>query len=80
MTGIRFHCPTCNKGVDIPPRGLLLAAGDDDTSWYAFQCPVCSGIVDKPATRCMVSMLVWSGGSPTTVGRRSPGRDTSGPR
>jgi len=66
MTVIRANCPRCGE-VDLGPREvtLTIASGGQGSS-YAFTCPGCSEIVEKPADRKTVAILVSAGVDPGT--------------
>jgi hypothetical protein len=73
MTVIRTNCPRCGE-VDLGPKQVTLAiASGGQGSTYAFTCPGCDEIVEKPADRKTVAILVSAGVDPGTSGTEESG-------
>jgi hypothetical protein len=64
MTVIRTNCPRCGE-IDLEPGDvtLTIASGGQGSS-YAFACPGCDDIVEKPADRKTVAILISAGVDP----------------
>ncbi|CAN5791705.1 MAG: hypothetical protein M3R09_05600 [Actinomycetota bacterium] len=64
MTTIKATCPSCGE-VGLTPDEIELRVAEHGaaTSYYAFSCPSCQGVVRKPADERVVRLLV-SGGVP----------------
>lgn len=60
MPTVRTTCPGCNgREVDLMSDDiLLLFRGDDEEGTYAFVCPQCGELQDKPAPRRLAQVLI----------------------
>ncbi len=71
MTTIRVNCPECGT-VELTPELIRLtvvrtpAELVGPSSHYAFECPGCTQVVEKPADE-RVAELLTTGGVPTAV-------------
>ena len=66
MTTIRATCPTCGE-VELTPDDIeLRVCTHAPASYYQFECPLCSEVVQKPADDRVVQLLI-SGGVSATV-------------
>lgn len=61
MTTIKATCPTCGEVELTPPDIRLVVASHAPLSYYAFECPICSEHVRKPADDHVVSLLISGG-------------------
>jgi hypothetical protein len=61
MTTIRTTCPHCGA-VEMGVDAVVLSIRDTSgTGIYRFLCPACSDLVEKPADRNIVAVLVSAG-------------------
>lgn len=66
MTTIRATCPTCGE-VELTPDDIeLRVCTHAPASYYQFECPLCSDVIQKPADDRVVQLLI-SGGVSATV-------------
>jgi hypothetical protein len=66
VTTIRATCPTCGE-VELTPDDIeLRVCTHAPASYYQFDCPLCTTLVQKPADDRVVQLLI-SGGVPATV-------------
>ncbi|HLI55768.1 MAG TPA: hypothetical protein VKY26_01925, partial [Actinomycetota bacterium] len=68
MVIIKTTCPSCGE-VDLTAEKvqLRIAIGGTGSS-YAFDCPVCSDRIRKPADSRVVQLLIQGGIAPEVVG------------
>jgi predicted RNA-binding Zn-ribbon protein involved in translation (DUF1610 family) len=61
MTTIRTTCPRCGE-VDMSPESILLSIRDRaGEGSYRFSCPTCMDMIEKPADRKVVALLLSAG-------------------
>jgi hypothetical protein len=61
VTTIRASCPTCGD-VELTIRDVTVrVCSADDRGTYAFRCPACALVVNKPAERRIIDLLVTAG-------------------
>jgi hypothetical protein len=62
MTTVRTLCPNCDHEVDVrSPEILLMARDDEEEGTYAFLCPDCETLQDKPAPKKITLLLIAAG-------------------
>ena len=61
MTTIRATCPDCGE-VEMEAQAITLSVRETDGEGsYSFTCPSCSNLVEKPADRKVVMLLLSAG-------------------
>ena len=61
MTTIRATCPDCGE-VEMEAHSIQLNVREEEGEGsYSFTCPVCSNLVEKPADRKVVMLLLSAG-------------------
>jgi hypothetical protein len=58
---VRASCPTCGDVELTTPEVQVQVCTDTDQGTYSFVCPSCRLIVNKPAERRVVDLLVAAG-------------------
>lgn len=67
MTTIRAKCPTCGH-VELAANEIsLLLHSSGDRGGFGFTCPECSSLVDRPANRKMIALLIAAGVEPVRM-------------
>jgi hypothetical protein len=64
MTAIRVKCPTCGHVEVAADEITLILNATGDLGAYGFTCPDCSQMVDTPANRTVVALLIAAGVKP----------------
>jgi rRNA maturation protein Nop10 len=61
MATIRASCNECGD-VEVPASAVSVrVCRDDNAGSYTFTCPICQGLIAKPAEPRIVELLVVSG-------------------
>jgi len=68
MTAIRVKCPTCGHVEVAADEITLLLNASGDLGAYGFTCPGCGQMVDTPANRTVVALLIAAGVKPVRQG------------
>jgi hypothetical protein len=65
MTSIRAKCPTCGHVELAADKISLLLHSTGDKGEFGFTCPECSSLVNRPASRKVVALLIAAGVEPS---------------